>query len=139
VFRLAALGVALTIPVFGVVLWLAGLMPAIAAWIGCGVVMLFVGAKWLLDDLRQSMKPLLSALIRPVIASIAMAASLLAVQAMFPTAEQWTIGLLFLLGLVAFGAIVYAAALTCLWLLAGRPHEGESELLFLAMSRMRKP
>jgi PST family polysaccharide transporter len=139
VFRLAALGVALTIPVFGVVLWLAGLMPAIAAWIGCGVVMLFVGAKWLLDDLRQSMKPLLSALIRPVIASIAMAASLLAVQAVFPTAEQWTIGLLFLLGLVTFGGIVYAAALTCLWLLAGRPHEGESELLFLAMSRMRKP
>jgi PST family polysaccharide transporter len=138
VFRLAALGVALTIPVFGVVLWLAGLMPAIAAWIGCGVVMLFVGAKWLLDDLRQSMKPLLSALIRPVIASIAMAASLLAVQAVFPTAEQWTIGLLFLLGLVAFGAIVYAAALACLWLLAGRPHEGESELLFLAMSRLRK-
>jgi O-antigen/teichoic acid export membrane protein len=138
VFRLAALGVALTIPVFGVVLWLAGLMPAIAAWIGCGVVMLFVGAKWLLDDLRQSMKPLLKALIRPVIASTAMAASLLAVQAVFPTAGKWTIGLLFLLGLVAFGAVVYAAALICLWLLAGRPHEGESELLFLAMSRLRK-
>ena len=58
VFRLAALGVAVTIPVFGVVLWTFGLMPAIAAWILCGVVMLFVGARWLLNDLGHSMLPL---------------------------------------------------------------------------------
>ena len=137
VFKLAALGVAVTIPVFGVVLWFSGLMHAIAAWIACGVLMLFVGARWLLKDLRHGMGPLLKALVRPVIASGAMAASLMAVQSAFPAGDQWTIGLVYLLGLVLFGALVYVAALTCLWILAGRPHEGESELLFLAMSRLR--
>jgi PST family polysaccharide transporter len=138
VFRLAALGVALTIPVFGVVLWLAGLMPAIAAWIGCGVVMLFVGAKWLLDDLRQSMKPLLVGLARPIVGAGVMAVSLQTVQSLVPFASEWFAGVALLLGLVAFGVLVYASAVAGLWFMTGKQGDAEDELLFLIRSRLRR-
>ena len=138
VFRLAALGAALTIPVFGVVLWTVGLMPAIAAWILCGVVMLFVGARWLLNDLRQSMVPLLRALFRPTFGAAAMAVSLISVQSVFPVGQQWLSGIAALLGLVGFGALVYAAAVGCLWMAAGRPHDAESELIFLLKARLSR-
>jgi lipopolysaccharide exporter len=138
VFRLAALGVALTIPVFGVVLWLAGLMPAIAAWIGCGVVMLFVGAKWLLNDLRQSMKPLLVGLARPIVGAGVMALSLQTVQSLVPLAPDWFAGVVSLLGLVAFGVLVYASAVAGLWFMTGKQGDAEDELLFLIRSRLRR-
>lgn len=137
VFKLAALGVGLTIPIFGAVLWTAGLMPAIAAWIACGIVMLFVGARWLLKDLSGSMMPLLGALIRPAIGATAMAASLLAVQSAFPVGQAWLTGLAALLGLVVFGVVVYAAAIACAWLAAGRPRDSaEGELFFILRSRL---
>jgi len=137
VFRLAALGVGLTIPVFGIVLWTAGLMPAIASWILCGIVMLFVGARWLLKDLRGSMLPLLGALVRPAVAAAAMAASLLVVQSAYPAGQSWLTGLAALLGLVVFGALVYGVTVGCLWLVGGRPRDSaEGELSFIVMSRI---
>jgi O-antigen/teichoic acid export membrane protein len=138
VFRLAALGVALTIPVFGVVLWLAGLMPAMAAWIGCGVVMLFVGAKWLLNDLRRSMKPLLAGLVRPIIGAGVMAVSLQAVQSLVRVEQEWLTGFASLLALVAFGVLIYASAVACLWYLTGKRGDAEDELLFFFRLRLRR-
>ncbi len=113
-------------------------MPAIVAWILCGVVMLFVGARWLLNDLRRSMVPLLRALFRPSFGAAAMAASLLSVQSAFPVGQQWLSGIAALLGLVGFGVLVYAAAVGCLWMAAGRPHDAESELIFLLRARLSR-
>ena len=113
-------------------------MSAIAAWILCGVVMLFVGARWLLNDLRRGMLPLLSAMFRPTFGAITMAVSLLSVQSAYAVGQQWLTGIAALFGLVVFGALVYAATVGCLWMAAGRPHEAESELIFLLRSRLNR-
>ena len=138
VFKLAAMGVGLTIPIFGVVLWKVGLLAAITAWIVCGVFMLFVGARWLMRDLDGSIKPLIQALFRPAVGAAAMASSLIAVQSVVTIGEQWFAGLTVLLALVAFGALVYAAVVGCLWVAAGRPQDAEGELIFLVLSRLRR-
>jgi len=138
VFKLAAWGVGLIIPVFGVVLWTMGLMPAIVAWIFGGVVMLFVGARLLLRDLAGSMAPLLRALIRPAFGAAAMAASLTAVQAELSIDQHWLAGFAALLLFVGFGALVYFATVVCLWFVAGRPNEAEREFLFLIKARLRR-
>ena len=138
VFKLAALGVAVTIPVFGVVLWFSGLMHAIAAWIACGVLMLFVGARWLLNDLGMSMKPLLLGLARPIIGAGVMAASLQAVQPIAPFGQAWFVGVASLLALVVFGVLIYAAAVGSLWFLLGKQGDAEDELIFLLRARLRR-
>ncbi len=137
VFKLAAWGVGLTIPVFGIVLFTSGLMPAIASWIICSVVMLFIGARLLLMDLGGSFAPLLQALIRPGVGAAVMAASLVAVQANVSIDQHWFAGFGALLMFVAFGAVVYAATVGGLWFAVGRPQAAEGELLFLVISRIR--
>lgn len=138
VFKLAAWGVSLTIPAFGIVLWTSGLMPAIAAWLLCGVLMLFVGARLLLEDLGGSVAPLVRALFRPAVGAAAMAAFLLALQGTISIGQNWFAGLSALLTLVLFGALVYVATVGCLWNLAGRPQDGEGELLSIVLSRLRR-
>jgi O-antigen/teichoic acid export membrane protein len=138
VFKLAALGVAVTIPVFGFVLWFAGLMPAIAAWIFSGVLMLFVGARWLLNDLGGSMKPLLRAILRPALGSAAMAIALVSLQPTLSMRSDWFVGAFNLLILIAVGAVIYIVTVVAMWIGVGRPHEAEEELWFLLKSRLSK-
>ena len=134
-FKLSAMGFGLTIPSFALALWLAGLLAAIAAWL-CGVlVMLFVGASWLVKDLGGTYKPLFKGLVRPAIGAGVMVLSLLAIKPLLVTGDLWFAKAALLLLLVVFGALMYTAVVACLWLATGRPRGAESELLFVVAKR----
>jgi PST family polysaccharide transporter len=135
-FKLAILSFVLTIPSFALALWLAGLLAAIAAWICCTLVMLFVGASLLVKDLRGTYGPLFRTLVRPTIGAAVMVLALLAIQPLFVIGTLWFARAAALLLLVVFGALIYAAAVTCLWLAAGRPQGAESEFLFAVWKRL---
>ncbi len=137
VFRLSAVGMALTLPAFGLALVFRGLEAAILAWICCSVVMLIVGARLLLADLGGSWVPLVRALVRPLLGAFAMAAALSALDATFPVSERWASEALYLVASIALGAIIYTVTVVGLWWLAGRPHEAERELFSVVVSRYR--
>jgi PST family polysaccharide transporter len=137
VFMLSALGVILTVPAFGAALWGFGLMPALAAWIVCSTLMLFLGAKLLVSDLGGSLKPLLRGLLRPVAGALLMSATVLAAQRLLPPAGSWLGEFGLLLGLVACGALAYSLTVWALWLIAGRPETAERELVSLVKARLR--
>jgi PST family polysaccharide transporter len=137
-FLFSAVGVSLSLPAFALALHYQGLREAIVAWIICAIFMQFVGARLLISDLRGSWAPLVRGLFRPALASAAMAAFLTALDAAFPASSRWSSDVAYLLASVASGAAVYVAVVAALWLLAGRPKEAESELLYVAMSRLRK-
>ena len=115
-FKLTAVGVALSISSFAIALWIAGLETAISAWIASGAIMLVVGARVVVRDLHGSYAPLLRALIRPGVATALMSASILMLMPVLPVIEQWGGKAVLLVGLVAFGVLVYSAAVGCLWL-----------------------
>jgi len=138
VFVLSALGVILTIPAFGVALWAFGLMAALAAWIVCSTLMLFLGAKLLVRDLGGSLKPLLRGLLRPVAGALLMSATVLAAQRLLPPASSWLGEFGLLLVLVARGALAYSLTVWALWLLSGRPETAERELVSLAQARLSR-
>jgi O-antigen/teichoic acid export membrane protein len=138
VFRLGTIGVALTIPVFALTLWRGGLAPAILSWVVCSLVMLGVGARWLLRDLRGSAAPLFRALVRPSVGAVVMAGSLVGAQSAVTVGQHWADGLAALLALVAFGAVVYAGTVGLLWRITGTREDAEGELLYVLASRLRK-
>ena len=138
VFMLSALGVILTVPAFGAALWGFGLMPALAAWIVCSTLMLFLGAKLLVKDLGGGLKPLLAGLVRPIAGALLMAAAVLAAQRVLPHANSWLGEFGLLLLLVGCGALVYSMTVWTLWLLSGRPETAERELISLVQARLSK-
>ena len=71
-FHISLLRVALTIPVFGFALYFFGLLPAIASWVACGVLILLVNAGLILRDLKGSVADLLGGIVRPTIGALAM-------------------------------------------------------------------
>ena len=129
------MSVALSIPSFAIALWIAGLKTAISAWIASAAIMLVVGARVVVRDLHGSYAPLLRALIRPGVATALMSASILMLMSVLPVIEQWGGKAALLVGLVAFGVLVYSVAVGCLWLIAGRPAGAERELLFVVAAR----
>ena len=137
-FRLAALGLALSIPAFAIALWQVGLVAAIWAWIGALVVVVCAGVHMLSRELRGSYKQLLLALARPVIGAATMAAALLAVLVTISPPDQWILKAMTLLLLVAFGVLVYTATVASLWFLSGRPQSAEAELLFGLAARLKR-
>lgn len=132
VFQLAAWSVGLTLPVFVVLLWTLGLIPAVWGAIACGCVMLVVGARMLLMEMRRSGWPLLIALIRPILGSAFMAIGVLVALHSIGNQESWLVKLWVMLAAMVVGAGIYAATVFLLWLLAGRPVGAESELISLA-------
>jgi lipopolysaccharide exporter len=138
VFLLAAWGGLLTIPVFGGLLYFAGLLPAIGGGIACGIAMLMIGARMLLNDLGGSGVALIVALVRPVIASCVMAGSILSFRGWLPDYTTWSAGLAEMMMMIAFGVLVFTVAVAAMWLVAGRPKGAESELISLVLLRIGK-
>lgn len=136
-FRLAALGMLLSIPAFAIALWQLDLIAAIAAWICALIVVVCTGAHMLSRDLQVSGLRLFGALVRPLVGSGAMALSLLAVLQVALAPSPWFLRAGVLVLLVAFGALVYAATVAALWTLAGRPKSAEAEFLFAVAARLR--
>jgi O-antigen/teichoic acid export membrane protein len=139
VFLLSSLGVCLKLPVFGVALWVFGLMPAIGAWIACSMLTLLLGGRLLLRDLGRGMTPLLLNLVRPVAGASLMAGALWGAQHLLPSVESWIGEFLLLVLLVAGGALVYILTVWFLWWLSGGPNTAERELVSLLtrLTRMR--
>jgi O-antigen/teichoic acid export membrane protein len=135
-FQFTAVSVALSIPSFAIALWIAGLEAAISTWIASAAIMIVVGARLVVRDLHGSYAPLLRALIRPGVATAVMSASILILIPDLPVIEQWGGKAVLLVGLVAFGVLVYSVAVGCLWLMAGRPAGAERELLFVIAARL---
>jgi hypothetical protein len=135
---MAAISVGITIPSFAIMLWTSGIHSAIAAWVACSVVTLFIGARMLVSALDGSYVPLARAVVRPVLAAIVMSASVSAAYSALAVGDQWATKAIILLGLVLFGALTYAAAVAVLWILVGRPRSAESELLFVMKARLRR-
>lgn len=116
----------------GPLVWSAMTFGAIgAAWaqLACNAIfapITYVTVAHLLDlRLREA----IAALLRPVLATAAMAAVLSSFSGSVATAA----GLAFA---VAGGAVVYAGALAGLWMLAGRPASAEREILLFAAARL---
>jgi len=135
-FKLAGLGVCLTLPAFGVTLWAFGLISAIVAWITCSTLMLLVGAKLLVRELGGSMKLLFVSLVRPIAGASLMAVAVLGAKRLLPSAGSWIGEFASLLLLVACGAVVYILTVWMLWRLAGSPATAERELLALVRARL---
>jgi O-antigen/teichoic acid export membrane protein len=137
IFLLTAFRVGISVPAFGAVLWLFGLLPAIGAWIACWVLVILAAASVLLKDLDGTSAPLLKGMVRPALSVVVMAASLGAMQAILPATTTIPGGFAQVLLLIASGAAVYGGSVICLWLVAGRPVGAETELLNVVMSRVR--
>jgi hypothetical protein len=138
VFKLVSVGAALTLPTFGITLAAAGLEWAILAWIAAAIVMQLVNARVLTRDLGGDWKPLLAELVRPSIAAAAMAAVLGSMNAALPAAIRPLPDLIHLALSVGVGVVVYVATVAALWVLAGRPRGSETDLLFVAISKLRR-
>ena len=114
-------------------------MPALAAWIVCSTLMLFLGAKLLVRELGGQPEAAAGGLVRPDRRRFAYGGGRAGCPA--PSSARQTpgsgeFGLLLLL--VACGALVYSLTVWALWLLAGRPETAERELVSLVQARVPK-
>jgi hypothetical protein len=100
--------------------------------------MLLAGAWLLLDDLDGRPGPLLGALVRPALGTTILVASIVAIRGQLDYGESWLGGLLQLLLLVAWGILVYTAAIATTWIAAGRPDGAERDLMSMATSIRHK-
>lgn len=138
-FRLSMLELAVTVPLFAIVLWQWGLRAAIGAWVASLCLQMVVGMQVLLRRIAGSWWPVVAGLWRPLAASLTMAASVAAVSGivLLPSGP-WLARLAALLALIGIGALIYIAASASLWFLAGRPAAAaEAELLSVLRTKLQ--
>lgn len=138
VFGLSALGAALTLPVFATLLSHFDLLAAIGGSIACGIIMLAVGARMVVHQLKGRAWPLITALVRPALGSCAMALALLWLRERLDLGNSWMAQLAELVALVSAGGIIYVLAVTISWFAAGRPDGAERALLGLLKTAFRQ-
>lgn len=134
-FHISLLRVALTIPVFGFALFSFGLLPAIASWVACGVLMLFLNTGVILKNLKGNLADLLGGIIRPTTGALAMVLTLGGARTL-PAATALPEFVQLLLAVV-LGAISYVVAVAVLWAASGRPQGAERELMFVVQAKLQ--
>jgi len=120
---------------FAAVLWTRSLDEAVWTLVATNAL---VSAGSLLLVARQLAFPasrIASNLLRPALASAAMAIAVTTLQSLLRTTDSWPLNAGQLVGLFGAGMATYGLAVLALWLLAGRPDGPERDILERAQAR----
>lgn len=131
--HLAMLRFAVLVPSLAFGTYLAGAHGAAWAIVATSTVMLFVNWVLVRTALALQRGDQWRVCYRPLLAAVAMSASVLGLHALLPVGETIGLGLLRVAGSGLVGATVYGAVLAAAWVVVGRPDGAERHALgFLA-------